>query len=61
MDIKPANDAAVKILRTRYDDGAPLIMGDSLLTWNPVEDVTYSSGCKSIKMQVENGILEFSL
>jgi hypothetical protein len=55
------NNAAVKILRTPYDDGSPLVLGDKLLTWNPLKDITYSSGCKSIKMQVEKEIFERKL
>jgi hypothetical protein len=55
------NDVAVKLLRTPYDDGIPLVLERNLITWNPIKDITYRSGCGAIKMQVEKGIFERKL
>ncbi|MHA2064763.1 MAG: hypothetical protein ACXABY_10350, partial [Candidatus Thorarchaeota archaeon] len=48
---------ALKILRTPYDRGQPLVLGRKLLTWNPTTDVTYSSGQKQIEEGVVSGIV----
>jgi hypothetical protein len=33
------------------------MLGEKLLTWNPLKDMIFGSGCKSIKMQVEKGLV----
>ena len=48
----------MKLLRTPYDDGTPLVLKGNLITWNPMKDITYRSGCGAIKVQVEKGIFE---
>ncbi|MFW9889012.1 MAG: hypothetical protein ACFFER_12570 [Candidatus Thorarchaeota archaeon] len=48
---------ASEILRAPYDLGQPLILGQSLLTWNPLVDIEYSLLAERIKKEVIRGIV----
>jgi hypothetical protein len=48
---------AIKILRTPYDRGQPLVISRRMLTWNPITDITYSSSQRGVKKQVIQGIV----
>ena len=48
---------ATRILRTPYDQGHPLVLGRTLVTWNPTQDISYSSTLKQMEQDVLRGIL----